>query len=80
MIEQVPPECRKPDRSGRSCIQALANGWIGCSDLCPVCTARFMAALGGLGETLDWHPAFVQRAEQDAIKAGHQKKEGEDRG
>lgn len=47
----------------RSCIQALANGWIGCSDLCPVCTTRFMAALDGLGEDLDWHPAFVERAD-----------------
>lgn len=57
------PECSKRDRSRRSCIQSLANGWIGPSDLCPVCTTRFMAALDGLGEQLDWHPAFAERAE-----------------
>jgi hypothetical protein len=57
------PECSRLDRSARSCIQALANGWIGPSDLCPVCTTRFMTALGGLGEQLDWHPGFVERSE-----------------
>jgi hypothetical protein len=47
---------------GRTCIQSLANGWIGCTDLCSTCTSRFMAALDALGEELDWHAAFIQRA------------------
>lgn len=58
------PTCSKRDRSGRSCVQALANGWIGPTDLCPACTVRFMAALEALGEPLDWHPEFTRRAEQ----------------
>lgn len=56
-------ECIKRDRAGRSCVQALANGWIGASDLCPACTRRFMAALERAGEPLDWHPEFTRRAE-----------------
>jgi hypothetical protein len=56
------PACGKRDRSGHSCIQQLANGWHGPADLCPVCTARFMAALDDLGEELDWHRSFAQRA------------------
>lgn len=55
--------CRKQyEHSGRSCIRRLANGWLTQSDLCPACTRRFMAALDTLGEPLDWHEAYVQRA------------------
>jgi hypothetical protein len=58
-------DCLRPV-TGRTCIQSLANGWIGCNDLCPICTTRFMAALDTLGP-LAWHPAFVQRATPDQM-------------
>lgn len=55
--------CANRDRfAGRSCVQRLANGWIGAGDLCGPCTRRFMTALDGLGEPLDWHDGYVQRA------------------
>jgi hypothetical protein len=53
---------RALDYKGETCIQRLAGGWCGPNDLCAVCTGRFMAALDGLGEPLNWHPGFVQRA------------------
>lgn len=56
------PECRKPARNGQTCIEALADGWIGAPDLCPTCTAAFMTALDGIGRPLKWHEAYAERA------------------
>ena len=57
------PECRKPMAgSGRSCIEALADGWITSSDLCPTCTQAFMTALDGIAGPLKWHQAYRDRA------------------
>lgn len=49
-------------RSGGSCLHALAGGWIGATDLCPVCTRRFMAALDNAVPDLDWHENYRRRA------------------
>lgn len=51
--------CRNPEDT---CIQRLAAGWNTPLDLCPSCTGRFMTALDGLGESLEWHSAFRDRA------------------
>lgn len=58
------PECRKPDRRGRTCIESLAGGWIGAPDLCGPCTAAFMDALDGISGPLTWHENYAKRAEQ----------------
>lgn len=55
------PECRKPSRTG-TCIEALADGWIGAPDLCSTCTQAFMAALDGIAGPLKWHRAYTERA------------------
>lgn len=61
--DRVPVECLKPmTGSGRSCVEALADGWITSSDLCSACTAAFMTALDGIGGPLKWHQAFQDRA------------------
>lgn len=36
------------------CIHAMAAGWITSDDLCPPCTARFMAALDAAVPGLSW--------------------------
>jgi histidine triad (HIT) family protein len=55
-------ECRKPMAgSGRSCVEALADGWNTPSDLCSACTAAFMTALDGITGPLKWHQAFQDR-------------------
>lgn len=66
------PECRS--RAGMStgaprslratCIEALAEGWIGAPDLCPTCTAAFMTALDSISGPLKWHPDYTARAER----------------
>lgn len=66
------PECRSQrgmtDRMPRplrqTCIEALADGWIGAPDLCPTCTRAFMTALDGIGGPLKWHPNYLARAER----------------
>lgn len=50
-------ECQK-DRSylrlrPTTCIEALAEGWILSTDLCPTCTRKFMAALDGHRQAAD---------------------------
>lgn len=57
------PECRKPSRTG-TCIEALADGWIGAPDLCSACTQAFMDALDGISGPLVWHENYRVRAEQ----------------
>lgn len=56
------PDCRRPSRTG-SCIEALADGWILPSDLCPVCTRAFMTALDSIAGPLVWHRAYTERAD-----------------
>jgi hypothetical protein len=47
----------------RTCLQRLADGWIGHEDLCPRCTKLFMAGLKQASpEPLTWHPNFAARA------------------
>jgi hypothetical protein len=53
----------------RTCIGALAAGWINAPDLCPNCTLRFMAALDAVEPDLDWHDAYRQRAESGEVSA-----------
>jgi hypothetical protein len=55
------PECQKPT-VGLSCIERLADGWLLPSDLCPACTAAFMAALDGIAGPLVWHANYTARA------------------
>lgn len=45
-----------------TCIEALADGWIGAPDLCPTCTRQFMTALDGIDKPLTWHRAYLDRA------------------
>jgi hypothetical protein len=62
------PECRRrlgelvPVAKRQTCIEALADGWIGAPDLCPACTRAFMAALDGIDEPLVWHRNYQERA------------------
>lgn len=48
----------------RSCIEALAAGWINPPDLCPACTRAFMSALDWVAEPvkLSWHANYIERA------------------
>jgi len=47
----------------RSCLDRLARGWLLVQDLCPQCTALLMYALElAVGEDLDWHDGFMERA------------------
>lgn len=60
------PECQK-DRSylrlrPTTCIEALSEGWILATDLCPACTRAFMAALDGIDKPLKWHANYLDRA------------------
>lgn len=53
---------RMPQPLRQTCIEALADGWIGAPDLCPACTRAFMAALDGISGPLKWHRAYLERA------------------
>jgi hypothetical protein len=63
------PECRSragmstgaPQSLRMTCIEALADGWIGAPDLCPTCTQAFMTALDGIAGPLTWHRAYTER-------------------
>lgn len=54
------PECQKARPT--TCIEQLASGWVLATDLCPACTAAFMAALDGIGQPLAWCEAYTARA------------------
>lgn len=57
--------CTRPERTGRpaTCLQSLAEGWIGMQDLCGGCTTRMMAALEWVtGQELRWHPGYRARS------------------
>lgn len=57
-------ECRRPSPAGKSCIEALADGWIGAPDLCPACTRAFMDALDSISGPLVWHKNYTARADR----------------
>lgn len=48
----------------QTCLEALADGWVGAPDLCPVCTKAFMTALDGIAGPMTWHPNYRARAER----------------
>lgn len=54
--------CTKP--FGRSCIDALAEGWTaGPVDFCPACTGWYMAVMdAATGRKLAWHRTYTSRA------------------
>lgn len=46
-----------------TCLQRLAEAWIGTRDLCAGCTTRLMAALDTASpEPLTWHAEYTRRA------------------
>lgn len=52
--------------AGASCLHDLAAGWITASDLCRVCTRRFMSSMDdAAGEALPWHEDYLNRAGED---------------
>lgn len=70
MSNQTATECCRvtepsavPFAKRMTCIEALAEGWIGAPDLCRPCTRAFMAALDGIDKPLKWHPNYLERAE-----------------
>lgn len=54
--------CATPTRSGRGCIEMLADGYSHPTDLCWWCTRTFMAALDSAVGPLVWHPNYIERA------------------
>ncbi len=50
--------------AGETCVHLFADGWLTSQDLCPPCTALFMAALdAAVGAALPWHQNYRDRAE-----------------
>lgn len=58
------PICERPAPSGRTCLEALAGGWINPPDLCPACTRAFMSALDSISGPLAWHRGYRNRASE----------------
>lgn len=57
--------CDRPGVAGLplTCLQRLAEAWIGTRDLCAGCTTRLMAALDAASpEPLTWHAEYTRRA------------------
>lgn len=67
-MSDQPDNCQKPSVAGSTCIERLAGGWILPADLCPVCTAGFIAALDGIEGVMAWHPDFRRRAGETVVQ------------
>lgn len=60
-----PDTCGRTSPHTQTCLEALAAGWIGSTDLCPFCTRQFMAAMDGIAAPLTWHENYLSRGRLD---------------
>ncbi|MGH3757999.1 hypothetical protein [Actinophytocola sp.] len=63
IFEENRAKCRNPHKN-KTCVESLAEGWIGVPDLCAGCTRVFMHQLDAAVGPLAWHTNYTARAER----------------